>query len=433
MSDVPIRRLILSRRFLLFFAASLFFSLSAAFLFVRPIAHAPLSQLQNFAGPTAESLLHGAGLTVVTEGPGTVGNPIAFHGARMPVATFVVAGCILLFGSTSMLLSSLVKTVVFLVPVWLAAALALRRNFSTQAMALLFLPFLAAPFLADAINLHIEEAYAYAFIALAAALLFFAPLRSAMAYAIAFACVLDCLFLCKSSLLPAVLVLFVTFLWRQRSAAVVAVTTIIVCAAPVLWAVHQHHATGHFIFGTTLDGDNLHKGNNARFLERYPPQPGTTLDRYDPELNHGLYFPDEWSFDQYHRKAAVAYIRGNPSATLRAAVRKTDIYFLSLRHIGSSRATGARAWIESAGVLLLRLFTLAALAAAASSLITGKGAGRYLGAAYVLLAGACAAPYIAGFAYTRHASIMIYPAALFLVRCLPLAADDSAGSELRHP
>ncbi len=46
-------------------------------------------------------------------------------------------------------------------------------------------------------------------------------------------------------------------------------------AAPVGWATWQHHASGRYSLGTSIDGINLHKGNDAVFLEHYPPRTGT--------------------------------------------------------------------------------------------------------------------------------------------------------------
>ena len=37
---------------------------------------------------------------------------------------------------------------------------------------------------------------------------------------------------------------------------------------------------------------------------------------------------------------------------------------------------------------------------------------------FLAVVGACALPYVAGFAYTRHVSILIYPTALFCCRVL---------------
>ena len=81
--------------------------------------------------------------------------------------------------------------------------------------------------------------------------------------------------------------------------------------------------------GTSLDGLNLHKGNNAGFLEHYPPPYGQSIDWYDLELSHGLHFNDEWSFSDYHWQAALDYMRTHPRETLHGDLRKLSALLLA--------------------------------------------------------------------------------------------------------
>ncbi len=46
------------------------------------------------------------------------------------------------------------------------------------------------------------------------------------------------------------------------------------------------------------------------------------------------------------------------------------------------------------------------------------GSLRVASGVFLAVVAACALPYLAGFAYTRHVSILIYPAALFCCRVL---------------
>jgi hypothetical protein len=43
---------------------------------------------------------------------------------------------------------------------------------------------------------------------------------------------------------------------------------------------------------------------------------------------------------------------------------------------------------------------------------------RVASGVFLAVVAACALPFLAGFAYTRHVSILIYPAALFCCRVL---------------
>jgi hypothetical protein len=300
---------------------------------------------------------------------------------------------------------------------------------------LLLAPFATTAFLADVTNILVEEGYLYSFLALAVALLFFdAQARALMigwSRAVLFAVALDGIYLSKSGALPVVVVLTVGFLRVERRAGLRWLVVALVAAAPLGWALHQHHAGGRYSVGTSFDGINLHKGNNAGFLEHYPPRHGDSMDWYDFELNRGLHFDDEWSFNDYHKRAALDYLRAHPRETLEGDVRKLNVLFFSLEKYGGTASHGVTRRIEDAGMVVFRLMLWTAIACAIYVLILARGSdrrprtsrvsGRSLRAAsgvFLAVVAACALPYVAGFAYTRHVSILIYPAALFLCRVL---------------
>ena len=410
---------------------TLAFSVATLWIMTRSSRSADLFAMTNFVGPTTQSMLAGGGLTVCTDEMGTPGNPICFHAARMPMASLVVGLGIRLFGDHPLPVD-LLKTLLLLVPLELAICLAwLRRPRSparqlTYAL-LLLLPFAMVPFIADVINMQVEEGYSYSMLALAVAVLFFAirPGKGGnIAGAIIFALALDGLYLAKSSMAPAVLVLVVGYFLLEGRFAARAIVLALAIAAPAGWALHQHHASGRYSIGTSLDGINLHKSNNPAFLDRYPPPPGDTLDRYDSELNRGQHFSDEWSFNDFHQYAAVAYLRSHPRETLVGDVRKFDVLFVSIRKYGSAEPSGLMAKAETAGLLVFRLLLWTAIAGAFYWVFLparGRPDARLLrltGAIFLMVVAACALPYLAGFAYTRHASILIYPSALMCCRML---------------
>jgi hypothetical protein len=79
--------------------------------------------------------------------------------------------------------------------------------------------------------------------------------------------------------------------------------------------------------------------------------------------------------------------------------------------------------IETAGLLLFRLILWVALVSAVICLFKPQkpqAAPSLRSAAIIFLAliASCILPYVAGFAYTRHVSILIYPAALMWCRML---------------
>ncbi len=393
-------------------------------------ANKPLLSMTNLAGPTTQSLLAGNGLTVCTEEMGTRGNPICFHAARMPMTAMVVALGMRLFGDHYLRVAWF-KALLFLLPIELCLYLVWRHlprsRWRTMLIVVLLLaPFAMTAFLADVTNILVDEGYSYSFLAVAVALLFFgwqSPVSmSGLSRALLFGLVVDGLYFAKSGMLPAVVVLLVAFLLVERRSSLRWVVVVLVAAAPVGWALHQHHASGRYSVGTSLDGINLHKGNNAGFLGHYPPPAGDSMDWYDFELNRGLHFGDEWSFNDYHRKVALDYLRTHPRETLEGGVRKLRVLFFSLEKYGSTASFGVRKLIEDAGMVLFRLVLWAAIASAIYLLFwrsDSKDRSLRLDAGiFLAVVAACVLPYVAGFAYTRHVSILIYPSALFCCRVL---------------
>jgi hypothetical protein len=223
-------------------------------------------------------------------------------------------------------------------------------------------------------------------------------------------------------MLLAVIALTVGFLLVERRAGLRWLVVVLVAAAPIGWALHQHHASGRYSVGTSLDGINLHKGNNAGFLEHYPPQRGDSIDWYDSELNRGLSFSDEWSFNDHHQKAALDYLVTHLRETLTGDVRKVNVLFFTVAKHGGTASSGVRRVVEDAGMLIFRLMLWTAILYAIYLLVRTRDSGRrsLRVASWVFLSvvAACAIPFLAGFAYTRHVSVLIYPTALFCCRLL---------------
>jgi hypothetical protein len=413
-------------------------SLATVLLLDHAKVHKSLFTTSNMVGATAKSLLEGGGLTACTEDMGTPGNPICFHSARMPINALVVALGIRMLGDRYLPVA-LFKTVLLLLPLELAIYLVWRRllwqhlphsRWRTAVVLLLLAPFAIPAFLANVANILVEEGYAYSFLAAAVALLFFGrssaacqSSRAGWGQAVLFAIALCGLYLSKSSLLPAVVVLAAGFFLLNRAAGPRLLVALFVVGAPLGWAVHQHHASGRYSISTSFDGINLHKGNNAEFLAHYPPPPGDSLDRFDPDLNRGLHFSDEWSFNDYHRQAALDFLRTHPRATLQGGARKLYVIFFSLEKSGSSASHGIVRAIEEIGMALFRLLLWTAIGCAVYLLVRAKERPvRLAGAIFLAVVAACALPYLAGFAYTRHISVLIYPAVLMC--CRTLVQDD---------
>jgi hypothetical protein len=349
------------------------------------------------------------------------------------MSAVVVALGIRLFGDHYLRVACF-KTLLLLLPIALAISLvwncrptSTRRRFFIAL--LLLAPFAMTAFLADVVNILVDEGYSYSFLALALALLLFTstirPPFGGLARAILFAAALDGLYFAKSGMQPLVVVLIVGFVLTERRPPLRWLVVALVTAAPLGWALHQYHASGRFSAGTSLDGLNLHKGNNADFLDHYPPPAGDSIDWHDFELNRNLHFSDEWSFSDYHWNAALDYVRDHPRQTLHGDLRKLNVLFFSFRKCGGTASHGLAKLIEDVGMVAFRLMLWTAIASAIylltrsrESVRSSSESLRLSSAIFLAVVAACALPPLAGFAYTRHISILIYPAALFCCRVL---------------
>lgn len=408
-------------------------SLAGVWVLDHAKAQKPLFSVTNMVGPTAQSLLAGDGLTNCTEDMGTRGNPICFHAARMPMTAMVVALGIRLLGDHYLRVACF-KTLLLLLPVELCLYLVWQRlpragGRRLLVVMLLLAPFAITAFLADVTNILVDEAYSYGFLAAAVALLFFGSQWSGrLGRAVLFAVALDGLYLSKSGMLLVIVVLMVGFLLVEQRVGLRWLAVVLVAAAPFGWALHQHHASGRYSVGTSLDGINLHKGNNAGFLEHYPSPHGDSMDWYDFELSRGLYFGDEWSFNDYHERAALDYLWSHPRETLGGDVRKVNVLFFAVEKVGSTASHGARKLVEDAGMVVFRLMLWAAILSAIYLVFRARGAQRrplrVASGAFLAVVAACSLPFLVGFAYTRHVSVLIYPAALFC--CYVLCEEDGS-------
>ncbi len=207
----------------------------------------------------------------------------------------------------------------------------------------------------------------------------------------------------------------------SRSAKVLAI--LIALSAPTGWLLYQHHASGRYALGTSLDGLNLHMGNNPSFLRDYPPH--MSLDDTANELNRGQYFADEWALSDYHKKAAITFIRDYPVQTAHGVLRKLRILFFSMERVGAWTRHGLMFLIETSGMVLFRLLFWTSLAVSTFVVLKSKGSLRRAGAIYLLLVGAVFLPYILGFGYTRHVSVLIYPTVIFCCSMLQTCPSTS--------
>lgn len=385
--------------------------------------HASIFSLSNLIGPATYSLTHHSAMLVRTDAMGTPGQPIDFYAARMPVPVIALSLLAEITHNTTQSEISSLKAVIFLIPIWLVAWNLLRRSRNLPPPILVlaaFTPFLMAPFLADVVNPQVEEGYAYGFVALAfvycAVLISNQPASKESSWAdwIILSCALVLIYLTKSSFLPLCgLIALLSIILGGGALSKRATPLLALLVAVGGWAAYVYVYTGHASVGTSLDGINFHKGNNLHFLDRYPPAPGQALDQFDSELNAGRFFKSEWSFDAYHKSEAIKFIFNYPLIFLEGVGRKLFEFFLSIEKIGSTKSTGLRGVWETLSLVVFRIANIGAMAGSAALICAPTAFPlKKLCALYLVTCMAIAAPYVIGFCYTRHVSVLIMPTLL---------------------
>jgi len=401
-------------------------------------AHHPPSLLDtaNKLGPAAQSLIEGRGLAICY-GAGEYAT--CFHAERMPVAPLVIAALHLLFHDHRFP-AALLKTMLFLLPVLLMFVLAWRNSQQSPrwirhaVFGIFFAALVLPPTLDLMANLNFEEGYLYSFLGLAIALLLFADQarRRPLLWATSLTLCCAISYLTKSSMLPVAAFLVV-------SAAAYAIRSlgrpplaayILLCfaAVPLGWGLYAQHSSGRFTLGTSLDGVNLYKGNNPWFAAGYPAFRGASLDDFEALLFAGQFsLKDEWSQNDFGLAASKAFLRNHPAEAMSNTLRKASVFFLGVRNSSDETYNPLVEVGFTAGLVIFRVILLAAIALAIKQLLQ-PDARRF--PAFIFLGSVCciALPYVAGFALTRHATVLILPGAAYLARVL----GDEAPTGHRH-
>jgi hypothetical protein len=278
---------------------------------------------------------------------------------------------------------------------------------------------------ANIVNLQVEEAYGFAPMVLCWAMLIDCSSRAAAGdrregdggtlRSILFGVSLVLIYLSKSSYLAVVFVLLTGFgLLNGFRTRQFVICTVILTSALLSWGLYQKHNSGRFSFGTSLDGWNLYKGNNPQFNTRYPPSPGTSLDQYDEALFQGGPVGDEWEVSDYYFRESVKYAINNPRAWAIGVLKKLQVAFIAMEKSGSTKSTGFRHYYEFLSLLLLRIVLWVSIAISVIKVYRGARNEVLVGCIYIGFVFFLLLPYLAGFLYTRHLSVLGIPAAMLV-------------------
>ncbi len=298
---------------------------------------------------------------------------------------------------------------------------------------------------------YYEEGYVLELLAITAVCLFFVAVApreaSAGRYVAAIAAASVC-YLFKSSLIlvwGAVALLLVVFAFTSGRRALAGGLVAVAIIAPAGWLAHNAIESHRLSFMSSTDGENMYRGWNDYTLALYPRcsldmlfDPVTTCEGEtitSPREPGRPGFKSEWAWNDAYKARAMEWIRQNPGAALKTFVVKAYEVLLSPQLVpyrnyvpapdGSHLIELPRSHVEArVGSLWLsfgRLIEIFAFGAGLYLLARGDSAARRVALVSLALGACYAAPYILGFGYERHFSILIMLAALsslFLVSAL---------------
>jgi hypothetical protein len=372
-------------------------------------------------------------------------NPIWMRCARMPLPIWTIAGLRIVFGP-GMIVVNVVKAILWSLPLIASFALVqrdCRTRLSSRAkwavLGTLLLVSLLPVVLINLATMTAEEGYIASPIALATTMLLFprswvpgARNGRAILAMLLFGTLIAGIYLSKSSMIAVAVVMLGVLGWVLRSLRLTVFAAIPLALAVLCWGAWTATADGgRFAVGTSLDGYNLHKGNNPTFLDHYPPPPNMNIDPFYADIGVGHRYTSEWNFDAGQKRDAIQYMKTHLRATIVAMGRKLSVLLFSLKKVGPGAVrTPIVEWTERTSRVIAQLVLWAALLVAAWQCVRWTPSSRSAAAFLFVIASVCF-PYVAGFALSRHASILYLPAIIYLIHSACASLGEEGPSPVR--
>jgi hypothetical protein len=358
-------------------------------------------------------------------------NSIWMRCARMPLPIWTIAGLRIVFGS-GMIAVNVAKAILWSLPLIVSFALIQRDSLMCRALssrakwaawgALLFVSLLPVV-LVNLATMTAEEGYIASPIALATTMLIFprswapgARNGRAIVRGLLFGILIAGIYLSKSSMLLLALIMLPALLMVSRNLRLTVFAAIPLVLAILCWGAWTAADGGGFSLGTSLDGYNLHKGNNPTFLEHYPPPPNMNIDPFYADIGVGHHYTSEWDFDAEQKREAVQYMKTHPRETMVAMGRKIGVLLFSLKKVGPGAVRSPMVeWTEQASRVIAQLVLWTAIFMAVWQCVRWKPSSPAAAVFLLVIAAACL-PYVVGFALSRHSSILYLPAIIYILR-----------------
>jgi hypothetical protein len=357
-----------------------------------------------------------------------IDNPIWMRCARMPLPIWTIAGLRIVFGS-GIIAVNLAKAVLWSLPLILSFALiqrdcrmCLSSRAKWAAWAALLLVSLLPVVLVNLATMTAEEGYIASPIALATTMLLFprswmlgARNGRAILAGLLFGILIASIYLSKSSMLLLAIAMLPALWVMSRNLRLAVFAALPLVLAILCWGAWTAADGGRFSFGTSLDGYNLHKGNNPTFLEHYPPPPNMNIDPFYSDIGVGHHYTSESDFNARQMGEAIHFMKTHPRATIVAMGRKTGVLLFSLKKVGPGAARSPIVeWTEQVSRVIAQLVLWTALLVAGWRCIRRKSS-SHAAAVFLLVIATVCFPYVVGFALSRHASILYSPAIIYLI------------------
>ena len=220
----------------------------------------------------------------------------------------------------------------------------------------------------------------------------------------------------------------------------------------VWWGGVNYNYHGTVRLGSSYNGENFYRGQNAYSYKIYPEiHLDRLIDSSEAILNSGerftlpnwhLHFPPfkgEWEWHDYFKQLGEQWIKEHPADALAFTLRKVYVFYLEPRKVpfrqSANPATEPQNYNEAsliAGTLwitLLRVLFFAGVIMAIRELWKYRRVDNFA-LWYFLFIGAYSAPYIVGFGYQRHiCPMLIFSSILFFILTLTKEVPRLSKSE----
>jgi hypothetical protein len=244
------------------------------------------------------------------------------------------------------------------------------------------------------------------------------------------------IYLSKSSMIVVAFVMVIALGVVSRNVVSRNVRLAVFAAIPLVlamlcWGAWTAADGGRISIGTSLDGYNLHKGNNPTFLEHYPPPFNMNIDPFYADIGVGHHYKSESDFNAGQEKEAVQYMETHPRATVIAMGRKIGVLLFSLKKVGPGTIRSPMVeWTERASRVIAQLVLWTALLLAAWRVRWKPSS--LTAVAFLLVTAAICFPYVAGFALSRHGSILYLPAIIYIIRSVYEGQEEEGRTPMRN-